>query len=242
MRKAMDYNTDDERSIPRASTKKGQQRREPVNLVQTPHENDILCGKEKHCIIHPGTRRYRQFIDAYQPRYREAANKNDKMEITKEIVLTLGRTGRFLRYNKETQTYEELSHLESRDKTSHALRTACKRISKQQKAKKIPSSSYRSPSSEPRPPPVPDMAKSTTPAPPLLGVVNTTPMQWRQQQQQQRQTSGGKYRPSAKHQHPREDDHHHPLPIHSNENMDGALFDDLLTMLKDPVGEGSEYM
>ena len=248
MRQAMEYNsTEDERTISSSDMKarrpSARQRREPANIIITPDGNDILCGKEKHCIIHPGTRRYRQFIDAYQPKYRAATNKNDKMEITKEIVVTLGRTARFLRYNKDAQVYEELSHLEARDKTSHALRTACKRISKQRSKmiKASPSSLTNNMKTHSHSQPEADPVKSystTRSVPPLLDVasrplpINTTPLRWR------RQSSGSTYRPLPYRVQSRgENDHNHPLPIHGNEKMDGALFDDLLTLLKDPVVE-----
>lgn len=216
MRQAMEYNnTDDERTISscdlnssKSNRRPSRQRREPVNIITSPNPNDILCGKEKHCIIHPGTRRYRQFIDAYQPRYRCATNKNDKMEITKEIVLTLGRTARFLRYNKEIEAYEELSHLESRDKTSHALRTACKRISKQQKHKVTKPIQLLA-----------DAATDTTPVPPLIpsnvASASISPLQWRRQRSV-----------------PLSEEQLRPLPVHSNEKMDGALFDDFLSIWK----------
>jgi hypothetical protein len=96
-------------------------------IIQHPSELDILCGKSRECSSHAGSRRFRSFIDEYQARYGEATNKQDRMKITKHIVSTLGRSSRFLRYNPELQAYEELTHLEARDKTSHALRTACKR-------------------------------------------------------------------------------------------------------------------
>lgn len=98
-------------------------------VVVEPTEFDVLCAKEKFAIVHTGTRRFRTLIDDYQGRYADATTKEDKMRITKEIVGIVERTGRFLRYTKGAPVpYEELTHLEARDKTSHALRTACKRF------------------------------------------------------------------------------------------------------------------
>jgi len=226
-------NTDDERSTTRGQSCRGgrpsarQRRGPPVPIVPTPREEDVLCGKEKHCIIHPGTRNYRRFIDAYQPRYRAANSKQNRMEITKEIVLTIGQNARFLRYNKELNAYEELSHLEARDKTSHALRTACKRISKHQK--KIPAATTSATKSAIKPASVPSaplIVSSST------AQEDTTPLQWQLPQSNER------FQP-PRFQPPRFPgrvtvDHHHPLPIHSETRMDGALFDDLMTLLKDP--------
>ena len=98
-------------------------------IIVEPTEFDVLCAKEKFAIVHTGTRRFRSLIDDYQGRYAEATTKEDKMRITKEIVGIVERSGRFLRYTKGAEVpYEELTHLEARDKTSHALRTACKRF------------------------------------------------------------------------------------------------------------------
>lgn len=213
--------TDDERSITRGqSCQRGrpsarQRRGPPMHMVYTPREEDVLCGKEKHCIIHPGTRNYRRFIDAYQPRYRAANSKQSRMEITKAIVTTIGQNARFLRYNKELNAYEELSHLEARDKTSHALRTACKRISKHQKKTPV------------KPASVPSAPM------PMLVPSSSTPQdtnQWPASPQSSR---------SYHQQPPRFPvrvtvDHHHPLPIHSETRMDGHMFDDLMTLLRDP--------
>ena len=118
-------------SRPRKGRRSSRQPQAPTQMVLEPTEWDVLCAKEKFAIVHKGTRRFRALIDDYQARYADAANKDDKMKITKEIVGIIERHGRFLRYMKESQTYEELTHLEARDKTSHALRTACKRFQRQ---------------------------------------------------------------------------------------------------------------
>ena len=86
---------------------------------------DILCGKEKHCVSHQGSLDFRVVIDQYAAKYAEAITKQEKMNVTKEIYDMLGaKNARFLKMNQKTKNWEELSSLLARDKISHALRFA----------------------------------------------------------------------------------------------------------------------
>ncbi|CAB9497622.1 expressed unknown protein [Seminavis robusta] len=180
-----------------------------------PREVDILCGKSKECVTHPGNSRYRQFIDAFQPKYAKCTNKQSKMDVTKEIVTTLSRTSRFLRYNTEAQCYEELSHLEARDKTSHALRTACKRVSKQQKKRatkqitNISTSPIRSMASPPQHYSPQYHQSSSLARPPVVARSSSI-----------------------------NDPQYQPLSLHEDRFDDNTCFGDLLSLLKEPVLDG----
>ena len=129
-------------------------------LVQKPDASDILCGKDKHCVSHEGSVRFRGIIDKYRDRYNsDSTSKQEKMDITKEIVAILTGEGcRFLKYDFIKAGWRPLSVLASRDKVSHALRFAqLKEHRRTGKAKRIQrrvsatssssSSSQRSPSS-----------------------------------------------------------------------------------------------
>jgi len=96
-----------------------------------PKKYDILCGKDKACLSHYGSRHFRSVIEAYRNRYQQAVTKQEKMNITREIVMTLkNRTSsRFLKYNSQLHGWEEISHIAARDKVSHALRFANRRKS-----------------------------------------------------------------------------------------------------------------
>lgn len=94
-------------------------------IITDTREEDILCGKEKHCVSHPGSLNFRAIIDKYACKYQEAITKQEKMNVTKEIYDNLGaQNSRFLKWNAASKGWEELSSLLARDKISHALRFA----------------------------------------------------------------------------------------------------------------------
>ena len=96
-------------------------------LIMETRPEDILCGKEKHCVSHRGSLNFRLVIDQYAAKYAEAITKQEKMNVTKEIYDMLGsQNARFLKFNAKSKTkgWEELSSLLARDKISHALRFA----------------------------------------------------------------------------------------------------------------------
>ena len=96
-------------------------------LIMETRPEDILCGKEKHCVSHQGSLNFRLVIDQYAAKYAEAITKQEKMNVTKEIYDMLGsQNARFLKFNAKSKTkgWEELSSLLARDKISHALRFA----------------------------------------------------------------------------------------------------------------------
>jgi len=89
------------------------------------NKEDILCGKEKKCVAHPGSVNFRRVIEEYAPKYNIAVTKQEKMNVTKEIYDMLGaQNSRFLKYSNKSKGWEELSSLLARDKISHALRFA----------------------------------------------------------------------------------------------------------------------
>lgn len=93
-----------------------------VTRVGVPHLFDVLCGQSRICASHTGNRRFQVVLDIYAPRYDLATSKQEKMSITKEIVGCIHKAGgRFLKYKEGA--WEEIPDVQSRDKTSHALRT-----------------------------------------------------------------------------------------------------------------------
>ena len=75
-------------------------------LVDEPRPLDVLCGKSRQCISHQGTRIFRHVIEQYRVKYQEATNKQERMDITKEIVSSMGRNARFLKFNPVLQSWE----------------------------------------------------------------------------------------------------------------------------------------
>jgi hypothetical protein len=93
------------------------------SYIDTPNSIDILCGKDKTFQLHNGNRIYRGLIEEKAFVYGTVASKNDKMNMTQEIVAIMmhDHGSRFLRPVGE-DAWEEITHQQARDKTSHALR------------------------------------------------------------------------------------------------------------------------
>lgn len=91
-------------------------------------DDDVLCGKNKECLEHPGSKSFREVVDRYVERYQQADSKYMKMEITKEIYQHLSQqSSRFLKFNSKTGMWQELTSSAVRDKIGHALRFANRR-------------------------------------------------------------------------------------------------------------------
>ncbi|CAB9514924.1 expressed unknown protein [Seminavis robusta] len=117
--------------------------KETKPVITETRPDDILCGKEKACVSHPGSINFRAVIDKFAPKYQEAITKQEKMNVTKEIYESLGsQNSRFLKYNAKAKAWEELTSLLARDKISHALRFA-----NREKKSSAPSSTTKSKSS-----------------------------------------------------------------------------------------------
>lgn len=76
----------------------------------------ILCGKSKQCIHAPGSRYFREVIESNVEQYQQAPDKFSKMKVTKEIYDNLKVRYRFLKHNESTDSWEELTGLQARDK------------------------------------------------------------------------------------------------------------------------------
>jgi hypothetical protein len=89
--------------------------------IHTPSPTDILCGKDKTYELHFGNQLYRDMINSYALQYAMTNVKQDKMNMTAEIVSKLTESGsRFLR--PMDGRWEMINTSAARDKTSHALR------------------------------------------------------------------------------------------------------------------------
>lgn len=96
--------------------------REPVAsssscVVRVPKITDILCGKDKSCVSHPGSVNFREVIEEYREKY-ESSNKQKKMSITREIVSILRKSSRFLKYDSKAGVWKTITDLAARDKVS----------------------------------------------------------------------------------------------------------------------------
>ena len=77
-----------------------------IELVDEPLPLDVLCGKSRRCISHEGTRVFRVVIERYRMKYQEAKSKQERMDITKEIVASIGQKARFLKFNRTLRRWE----------------------------------------------------------------------------------------------------------------------------------------
>ena len=98
---------------------------EEPQLIATPAQYDVLCGKDKTYAQHPGNQVFRQRIESWVSRYQNAANKQEKMKFTRQIVESMvAEYGtRFIKPHLHG-AWVEISDQMARDKVSHALRFA----------------------------------------------------------------------------------------------------------------------
>ena len=112
------------------SSYKATSSRDDTQLVSFPatytlSSKDIMCGRHKRAMNHSGNRRFRALIASYLPRYFEFPTRIDRAILALDIVEALDESGGyFLRQNKQTGIWTELSSKEKRDKVGHALRDA----------------------------------------------------------------------------------------------------------------------
>jgi hypothetical protein len=89
--------------------------------IRTPSPTDVLCGKDKTYELHLGNQLYRDMINSYALQYATTNVKQDKMNMTSQIVSKLTESGS--RFLKPTEGgWEVINMSAARDKTSHALR------------------------------------------------------------------------------------------------------------------------
>ena len=84
--------------------------------------NDVLFGRGKFVLDHPGNVRFRLIIDAYIKKY-NSCNKLEKTCIT-EIILKLvqERSGRFMKQNGLSDEWVEVDHDIARSKVAQSFR------------------------------------------------------------------------------------------------------------------------
>jgi len=94
-----------------------------VQLIESPHKNDVLCGRGGGINNHPGNVNYRSIVHIYKNDYNLATNKQVKSEIARTVirkVRELKPPGRFL--EKNNLVYQVVSEEQAMKKTSQALR------------------------------------------------------------------------------------------------------------------------
>lgn len=92
------------------------------NTIAVPGELDVLFGRGKSSQDHPGTKKMRRMSDLHRSIY-DRADRDDKTEITRNIVKIIkAEGGRFLKFDKQTSGWVEVSDDLARKKVAHAMR------------------------------------------------------------------------------------------------------------------------
>jgi hypothetical protein len=91
-------------------------------VITTPRDNDVLFGRGKSILNHPGNKQMRKIAKAHQTTY-DTTNRDDKTEITRMIVMVVKSDGgSFLKYDKAHNGWVEVPDDIARKKIAHAMR------------------------------------------------------------------------------------------------------------------------
>ena len=96
-----------------------------------PTTQDILCGRGRAYVSHPGNQLFVEKVRSMVPQYMAARNRVEKSAVVARLVQDLTHSGiRFLKLDKDTQTWAHLSSEERHAKTSHAIRDSARYAAK----------------------------------------------------------------------------------------------------------------
>lgn len=62
---------------------------DPSKGIRTPAPSDVICGRGKMTVAHPGNRRFRVLVRERKNDYQKATRRDDKTRITQELVQSL---------------------------------------------------------------------------------------------------------------------------------------------------------
>ena len=102
----------------------------------TPSSKDILCGRGNVFSNHDGNRFFGTIIRANLRRYRDAANRPEKIRVVDDILQEIrSRGARFTKLDNATKRWYELNDVQAHQKIGHAIRDTIRLL----KDKKNPS-------------------------------------------------------------------------------------------------------
>eukprot|EP00934_Nitzschia_sp_Nitz4_P008301 Nitzschia sp. Nitz4//scaffold1_size375055//282622//283975//NITZ4_000308-RA/size375055-augustus-gene-0.724-mRNA-1//-1//CDS//3329541141//8291//frame0 len=96
--------------------------------ISTPHHNDVLMGRGGKNNQHSGNETLRGFARQHSQAY-SCASKKEKSDISRELVRLMRElepAARFLKYDADTNKWEDVGDDVAREKTSQVLRDAAK--------------------------------------------------------------------------------------------------------------------
>lgn len=106
---------------------------QPLTGVDTPHDNDVLCGRGVTTNRHPGNESFRSLVNCNKELY-VSSTKKQKMKISRSIVQavrSLEPHGRFLEKDQQSGKWFDIGDKKAVEKTSQALRDGAAGLRKQ---------------------------------------------------------------------------------------------------------------
>ena len=88
-------------------------------------ENDVICGRGKHCFNHPGNRKFRYLVETFLSSYAEASCKLEKSIVVSRIVDEVRRNspnGGFVKQDYNSGHWREVGDRLAREKVGQVLR------------------------------------------------------------------------------------------------------------------------
>ncbi|GAX09411.1 hypothetical protein FisN_6Lh215 [Fistulifera solaris] len=102
------------------------QNRDRAVIYDTPVDSDVLCGQDKNLKNHPGNKIFDSMVKSEATRYQGASSKQEKMDISQEIVTNMRKryNSRFLKKFTVNgkEFWKEISDAKARDKVTHKIR------------------------------------------------------------------------------------------------------------------------
>jgi hypothetical protein len=106
-----------------------QQQQQLAEEVVSSHDvrpTDVFCSRDKASHSHPGNKRFRQLIVRYREQYQNLNQREEKTQLTNDIVNAIKNNGgRFLKQHESiADCWYEVNYTVAHEKVSHALRSA----------------------------------------------------------------------------------------------------------------------
>jgi hypothetical protein len=93
-----------------------------------PSDTDILCGRGRACLNRPGNKCFSDAVRANLQKYIDAPKRIDRSVVVASVLFSLKESGiRFIRQDKHSKLYCELSDDQAHEKTGHAIRDILKK-------------------------------------------------------------------------------------------------------------------
>eukprot|EP00522_Entomoneis_paludosa_P016011 CAMPEP_0172460176 /NCGR_PEP_ID=MMETSP1065-20121228/35832_1 /TAXON_ID=265537 /ORGANISM="Amphiprora paludosa, Strain CCMP125" /LENGTH=607 /DNA_ID=CAMNT_0013215129 /DNA_START=48 /DNA_END=1871 /DNA_ORIENTATION=- len=98
-----------------------------ANMEEGLQETDVICARDKFSNKHTGNLRYQAIVRAHREAYQGSKLNEEKSTMTRSVIQKVKEFGgRFVKFNKKTRRWEEISAAAEHDKVSHALRSSTK--------------------------------------------------------------------------------------------------------------------